>query len=302
MCDPIISLCIPTNGVSEWVFPVLDSIYDQNVDNTLFEVIVTNNGDNDEFHKKMLNYKKGYANIVYKKTEAYMFHNQLETLKLASGKYFKFVNHRSLLKPGALSRMIDIIKKNEKEKPVIFFSNGKMKEQQYRLSNFDDFVSTIGEFASWTTGVGIWKEDYLKIPKDVKIDKISPHSCILFSERSKKGYLIENFIFSEEIDSGHSKKGKYDLFKAFAVEELTVTLNLFIDGDIKAKTLKKVKKSYKKLVSKFYFEFIIRKKPCSYELNGFDDAMGIFFNKTDIVLGAYWIGIKRCIKKIIVRR
>ena len=36
---PIISLCIPTNGVIEWIFPVLDSIYVQGVEENLFEVV-----------------------------------------------------------------------------------------------------------------------------------------------------------------------------------------------------------------------------------------------------------------------
>ena len=54
MNNPIISLCLPTNGVIEWVFPVLDSIYNENVNQSMFEVIVTNNGDNDQFHKMML--------------------------------------------------------------------------------------------------------------------------------------------------------------------------------------------------------------------------------------------------------
>ena len=37
----LISLCMPTNGVIEWVFPVLDSIFGQGVDDNLFEVVVT---------------------------------------------------------------------------------------------------------------------------------------------------------------------------------------------------------------------------------------------------------------------
>ena len=42
----LISLCMPTNGVIEWVFPVLDSIFGQGVDDNLYEVVVTDNGDN----------------------------------------------------------------------------------------------------------------------------------------------------------------------------------------------------------------------------------------------------------------
>ena len=32
---------------------------------------------------------------------------------------------------------------------------------------------------------------------------------------------------------------------------------------------------------------------CSYDLSGFDDAMGVYFYKYDIILGAYILGAKR---------
>ena len=93
MNEPVISLCLPTNGIIEWVFPVLDSIYDQEVDEELFEVIVTNNGDDMRFHEKMEMYANQHKNLIYKKTDAYLFHNQLEALSLACDSFFKFVNH-----------------------------------------------------------------------------------------------------------------------------------------------------------------------------------------------------------------
>lgn len=299
MKEPIISLCLPTNGVIEWVFPVLDSIYAQNVDQNLYEIIVTNNGNNEEFENKLLHYQTNHTNIIYKKTTAFMFYNQLEALKLANGKYLKFINHRGLFTEGALRNMIELVCDNETTKPVIFFGNGVLKEKQYELENFDDFVSTIGHLASWTTGVGIWKEDYDKIPKDIKIDKISPHSCILFSERHKSKYLIDNSIFSQEIEVDQSKKGTYDLFKAFAVEEITITLNLFIDGDITADTFKKVKKDYKRFVADLYWQYIIEKRPCSYALSGFDDAMGIFYSKKEIRTEVFRLLLKKIITKIV---
>ena len=40
MSNPVLSLCMPTNGVSEWVFPVLDSVYSQGCKNADFEVIL----------------------------------------------------------------------------------------------------------------------------------------------------------------------------------------------------------------------------------------------------------------------
>ena len=296
----IISLCLPTNGIIEWVFPVLDSIYKQNVDNSLFEVIVTDNGGNDEFKAMMEKYANEKENLIYKKTNAFMFHNQLEAIKLGSGEYLKLINHRGVFVDGALSQMISIIEHYQQEKPVIYFSNNTIKDN-YELDTFDAFVKHLGIYASWTTGVGIWKSDYDDLPVDLKIDKISPHSCILFAKRQKDKYVINNLCFSKEIESGHVNKGTYDLFKAFGVEELSITQNLYIDGDISADTLKSVKNAYKRFLQGCYFDFVIRKQPCSYDLSGFDDAMGIYFNKESIILGAYWIGIKRVIKKIIGR-
>lgn len=299
MNEPILSLCLPTNGVIEWVFPVLDSIYNQNVDLNMFEIIVTDNGDNKEFENKMLRYKENHSNLIYKKTTSYMFYNQLDALKLANGKYLKFVNHRGLFVDGALEKMIKLVCKNEENKPVIFFGNGVLKDNVYKLKNFDDFVSTIGHLASWTTGVGIWKDDYDKIPENIKIDKISPHSCILFSERHKNEYLIDNSVFSKEIVVDQRKKGTYDLFKGFAVEEITITLNLFINGDISANTFKKVKNDYKKFVADLYWQYIIEKRPCSYDLFGFEDAMGIFFTKKEIIFEVILLILNKIKNKIV---
>ena len=295
--EPVVSLCLPTNGIIEWVFPVLDSIYNQDVDESLFEVIVTDNGDNAEFRKMMGHYLQTHSNITYRKTDAFMFYNQLEALKLASGQYLKLVNHRAVLTEGSLKRMLEIINENISEKPVMYFSDGVIGKDSV-LNSFDSFVCALGIYASWTTGVGIWKSDFDKLPKDMRIDKISPHSCILFANRDGKNYRIYDYVFCREIDSDSSKKGRYNLFKAFGVEELSITQNLYIDGNITASTLKKVKKDYLNFVSELYLDFVIRKKPCSYDLTGFDDAMGIYFNKYDVILRSLLCGIKKVIRKI----
>lgn len=297
----VISLCMPTNGVSEWVFPALDSIYAQNIDESIFEVVVTDNGNNQEFEKRMRSYASAHGNIIYQKNTSFLFDNQLEALKLAHGQYLKFVNHRSIWIEGRLQRMIDVIKSHEDEKPVMYFSNGALgwgpvfKE----FDNFDSFVENLGHLASWTSGVGVWKEDFERIPADIKYDRISPHSCVLFSERKKKKYIIDDVFWMQDIESDHSKKGKYDLYKAFAVEEFTITLKLYIDGDITAATLKAVKNKYGNFIKELYYDFNICKKPCSYDISGFGSNMGVFFSKTDIVVGAFFVPVRRIYERAV---
>ena len=154
---PLLSLCIPTNGILEWVFSVLESIYKEanegSVELSLFEVIVTDNGDDQAFREKICRYQKDHANLRYQKTAAVGFLNEAESYKLAGGLFIKFINHRTCLVPGALHYWLRFIEKyqNVKEKPVVYFSNGvlaqKISVQKY--SSFDEFVRGLSYFISF---------------------------------------------------------------------------------------------------------------------------------------------------------
>ena len=121
---------------------------------------------------------------------------------------------------------------------------------------------------------------------------------MLFRERGRSRYLIDDTIWSHDIDASHEKKGKYDLYKAFACEEITITLQLYIDGDISGDTLKYIIKCYEKCVARFYCMFNIMHIPCSYNLKGFDEAMGIFIKKENVIVRAYLTVPQMVIAKI----
>lgn len=298
MSEIKISLCIPTNGVVEWIFPVLESIYKQQVDMTKIEVIVTDNGHNEIFKERMQEYIKNHNNLIYKETKSYMFHNQIDALKLASGVYLKFINHRSALLDGALAEMLEFVETHEKTKPVIYFSNGVLGGITQQLTNFNDFVAKLGRHASWTTGVGIWKETFDSIPPNAKIDNISPHSYILFADRKNDSFIINDKPFCYEVDPDDTKKGTYDLYKAFSVEEFLITLNLYADGDIDARTVKAVKKDYQNFVKELYWRYNILHKPCSYKIDGFNDSMDIIFPRRQILVGAYLLVFRKFLNKL----
>lgn len=127
MSNPILSLCMPTNGVSEWVFTVLDSIYSQGCKNDDFEVVITDNGNNEEFKQYIKAYIQKHQNIQYIETTALPFLNEIESYKRANGILIKFVNHRTKLLPGALELLIEYARKNACNKPITYFSNGGLK-------------------------------------------------------------------------------------------------------------------------------------------------------------------------------
>ena len=127
MTRPLLSICIPTNGIPELIFPVLDSIFVQEVDKELFEVVVMDNGHNGDFKSQMTAYAAKYDNLIYKQTDAYEFLSESECYKSASGLFIKFVNHRTKLLPNAISYLINFIKENSEQKPTVYFSNGVIK-------------------------------------------------------------------------------------------------------------------------------------------------------------------------------
>ena len=157
----LLSLCVPTYGVSEWVFPVLDSIYNQNIDENLYEVIVTDNGNNANFEKEINEYASKHTNLVYKKTTAFSFLNEIESYKLASGEFIKFINHRTLMVPNSINYLLDFVKYNIDEKPFVYFTTGALEDKKSTsFDNFNDFVKKLSYWSSWSTRMAFWKDDF----------------------------------------------------------------------------------------------------------------------------------------------
>lgn len=280
-----LSLCIPTNGVIQWVFPVLESIYSQGVDNSLFEVVITDNGDNQEFKDKIREYIKHHDNIVYAETKALPFINEIESYKRARGELIKFVNHRTLLDGGSLQKLVDYAKENQKEKPITYFANGvlKISKSKHEYKTFNDFVKNLSYWSSWSTGMTIWKDDFDKLPEDVSdFNELFPHTNVLFNERKREKYVIDNTVIFKEMAQGKKPKGNYDLYYAFGVEYPMIIENLLKDGSIKEDVYRFVLDKNLEFIAMLYWEYNIRKNYCSYDLRGLDNMFGKYYSRFEL--------------------
>lgn len=301
MNKPLVSLCIPTNGVVEWVFPVLDSIYKQECFDELFEVVITDNGNNKEFEKQILLYKQSHPNLRYYQTDALPFINEIESYKQAKGHLIKFVNHRTLLVNGALNQLIHLVKDNFETKPVMYFTNGVLEKENkiFEYNSFDEFVKNLSYWSSWSTGMTIWKEDFDKLPKDVStFNELFPHTNVLFAETDRDQYLIDNTIIFNEIPQGKKPKGNYDLFYAFGVEYPSIILDLYRNNSITTNTFKSVLKDNLLFISELYYSYFIKKEYCSYDLNGLNNMYGIFYTKSQLRKGVKSLLLSKIEKKL----
>lgn len=295
---PLLSLCIPTNGVLDWVKPVLQSIYSQNADVTKFEVVVTDNGDNNEFQQFMQEQVALHENLHYRKTEAQGFLNQIECFRDARGVFIKFLNHRMMLKKGVIAELLKFIVDNQAEKPISYFLNGSLplnEENHYR--SFDEFVSALSYYSSWSGGLGIWRDDFLHLSPDLSYNPLFPHTTILFQQYKNRRYYINNRVIMESLPENHPK-GRYNLFYAFAVEYPSIICDLYRKRYITVDTFLKIKQELLSFLASLYLDYIILRRKCSYDLSGRKKSICIYYSFRSLSIDIIISLVRRILGKI----
>lgn len=299
--ETLLSLAIPTNGIVEWVMPVLDSIFKQNVDKSLYEVIVTDNGNCKEFEKAMNELCLIHNNLVYNKTNSVLFMNQIDAFKLAKGKFIKFINHRTKLDNKALQNLIDFIKINQHKKPITFFLNSacEIEKKQEFYSEFDSYVYELKNYSSWSGGISCWKEDLNNIIDSLENKcTLFPHMnfCLYYCKDRK--YLINNEKMFTEIKDTDIKKGTYDVFYAFGIEYVEIINNLFEKKLIDNITKQKVIRENELFIANLYLLYVILRKKCSYDISSYKISLSKYYDYREIKKQAFLILVSKIKAKL----
>lgn len=299
--SPRLTFCIPTNGISEWVFPVLNSIYDgkyaeKHMDE--FEVVVTDNGQDQKFKEKMRIYAAQHSNLNYQETNSYMFNNQLDAFRLAKGNLIKFLNHRSKLLSGSLQYLLKVEEKYSKDRPILYFANGNMKKKVIECNNFDSFVRELGIWSTWSGGISMWRDDFNKLPENIDTDPFFPHMAMLFAFRNRNRYIIENTVLTEDIPADVTKKGKYNLFGAFANRFPHILLDMVRSNDIRLDTFLAVKKANLNFCASLFLDYVIRKQRCSYVLEDKEKNLSVFYGRREFKNAIFIVMIQRVLEKV----
>ena len=274
-----LSICIPTNGVYEWMKPVMESILSQQADPAEYEIVVSDNGDHEEFKEYMRELAGAHGNIRYHESQSQGFLNQLDAFRMASGRFIKFLNHRFTLRERAVEEFIRIAKEFHEKRPQLYFTNGSLgKEAQYQFTAFDEYVRKLSFYSSWSGGVAFWKED--PIPEAVS-STYFPHLEFALDPK-KSAYVIDNTPLMNEIPSDSTKKGSYNLFEAFAVDYYEYYIRMREAGMISEATLKDFKNKLTLYLSSLYCDFIVNSTPCSYKLDNCEENISKYFDLENI--------------------
>lgn len=280
---PLLSLCIPTSGYKKWILPVLDSIYANKISTSLYEIVVTNNGDRDaQFDTAIGAYRDLYGNFHYARNSAGMFCNEIEAYKAATGEMIKFINHRTWLDSCALKYYLICAYLLKEIKPVIYFSNGMLNNCNVQCyDSFDEFMKKIGYWSSWSTGMCLWRKEF-ELYQNEEFDSLFPHTNILFHFSSGKLYIVDNRELLYELPVGSGKKGKYDVFWAFAVRYVELYKELALQKKITLKTFEILKENLLEYIAFMYRGYVLYGKKTSYDISGYAKAIDVYYNDEEV--------------------
>ena len=284
--QPILSLCIPTNGAVQWVLPVLNSIYNQKYDLSKFEVVITDNGKSSQLASYLKDYD--YPNLRYIVTTDEGFLNLVTSLKEGRGLFCKMINHRSVLEPGTIEEMIELVERYEDSQPVIYCSDGNVKGMEIiECKDLDQFIANLSYWASWSAGIGFWRKDVEKIAS-IELDKMFPNASLLLNLRKESSYVIWNKKYEQMGDD--AGKGGYDLYDTFAVHFLDIIKGLLVDGRISRQTFNVVKNDLFGFLTVLYKNEAILPTKHTFILKDIKKSMQVYYGTSGyyrMVVNAY---------------
>lgn len=297
---PILSICLPTNGAVQWVLPTLEGVYNQGVDLSLFEVVITDNGENSKLGETLKDFN--YPNLKYIQTKDKGFLNLVTCLQKGTGLFNKMLNHRMVLKPGMLQKMINIVDQYKDTKPVLYFVNGNLKTLDIvECKDLNKFIYNMHYWVSWSAGIGFWDVDQTKL-SEIQPNEMFPNASLLFEHRQDTQYVIWNDVYGKMQDE--SGKGGYDLFYTFAVVLNDLLSNLKDRNRISENTFKFVKRMLFKFLCSLYYEEIVNAKNTehSFIIKNVKQSLSRYYSSFDyfilIIRTHIWLPI---IKTKIVR-
>lgn len=271
--QPILSLCIPTNGAVQWILPVLDSIYNQKYDLNKFEVVITDNGKDSQLASYLKNFD--YPNLRYIPSSDEGFLNLVTSLKEGRGMFCKMINHRSVLKLGTIEEMIGLVTRYKDSQPIIYCSDGNVKGAEIiECKNIDQFIANLSYWASWSGGIGFWKKDIEKIDS-VELDIMFPNASLLLNLRKESQYVIWNKKYEQMGDD--AGKGGYDLFDTFAVHFLDIIKELLVDGRISRQTFNVVRNDLFGFLTVLYKNEAILPTKHTFILKDIKNSMQVYY-------------------------
>jgi glycosyltransferase involved in cell wall biosynthesis len=214
----LLSICIPTFNRAEYLDKTIASVVSQKEFHTEpVELVISDNASNDDTESIVKKYQDHNRNIYYSRNDTNISGMNLPlVVNKAHGVFRKLHNDTLLLRGGTLSKMLNLVKDNLHERPVIFFSNRNYKNKNDSGYGFESFIRKTSYYITWMGAFGIWEDDINIINE--KLNGTGPsfwHTRALLEILENKGnYLINNEMIFEgqKVNKKNMSYGIYNMF------------------------------------------------------------------------------------------
>jgi glycosyltransferase involved in cell wall biosynthesis len=309
---PLLSICIPTYNRADILDKSIASIVTQpEFYSGDVELVVSDNASDDNTEEVVKKYQKKHKNIFYSRNNKNIRDKNFPmVIGKAHGVFRKLCNDTLIFKEGSVGKIINIVKSNAVEKPVLFFLNKAIKRIKwvfYATNSFDAFLRIVSFYSTWIGGFGIWEDDYKSITDKFSGCELSLwQTKILFEMCSNKNkYIVEN---SKLFDVGIPKKKNisYGLYNIFYKNYLGLYKKHIISHNISRKTFSFLRKD---LLFRFFLLWIVNAKYDyeQYVLSENEDFYQLIWENYKkekyfifFLLNLRLLSIKKYIKKVIL--
>lgn len=270
---PIVSICIPTKDRLEHLTKTIDSIINDGVDANDFEIVISDNSDNDVIKNHCDRIAAQGYNIKHVRNPVLGFYNSIVALRNGSGALLKLHNDYSCFLSGQFRYFVELAKQNLVDKPTIFFANGTLKlAENTRCNSKDEFIAATHFQNSWSSAFSIWKADFDKIPQEKEdVNPMFPHTSLLLNSTNTRYLICDKTVFENIAVAG---KGGYNLFECFCLIYLGLIKDKVKAGEVSETTFNAVKwKMYQKFVIPWYYKTVYTNQGFTFITDNADEIL-----------------------------
>lgn len=250
---PILSICIPTYNRAEYLQKTLDRIV--NYDEFLLgeiEVVISDNASTDSTEEIVRVFLEKYDNILYSRNNENVIDKNIPiVLSKANGIYKKLWNDTMIPNDDAFKMMLQIIKRNLDDKPVIFWNQPMDGCGNVIVQGLDESLKYISYWATSISCFGVWSEDFEYNEKGC--DKCLWQVPNLFDAINKKEKVVICTNAFYTVQYVKNKDVSYGLFNVF----YTNFLGIIREYNVSEKIYDIVEKE---LLLKFFRGFVLAQK------------------------------------------
>lgn len=272
---PLLSICIPTYNRADYLKASLESLVEQERYDEI-EVVISDNESTDNTCDICNYFSKKYNNIsYYRNNKSLGLENHPIVLQRAKGHLRKLSNDTLIYEPGSINYILEVIKKYDDEKPVLFFLNQVYSKSnniaEIKLKSIDEFLKMVSYNITWIASISAHDTfcssecNEMRVYRKEKQTHIAQVPFLLEILKARSNVVVcKKKLFRSILP--RNKNLTYGLFNVFYINFLEIVDRYIKEGYVERETYEYIRKD---LLFNFFSKWCaqIRMNPDQFSLS-----------------------------------